>query len=169
MEPTPDQLKIIERVINRVAPRYKFGFHQVEDIKQEAYLICLEALDRYDQSRPLENFIARHVSNRLKTLRRNKYYRQNVQEREKSKHHKLNETKRNLVDLRSLGDEPLNIGYIEDFGEKLSSVEAIDLLMEKLSPSMRNDFLRLANGVNIKFYRKNALFNKVKEILGEDW
>lgn len=167
MEPTPDQLIIIERVINRVAPRYKFGYHQVDDIKQEAYLICLEALDRYDQSRPLENFIARHVSNRLKTLRRNKYFRQNVQEREKSKHHQLNETKRNLVDLRSLED--VNIGYMEDFGEKLSSLEALEILMDQLSPSMRNDFLRLANGVNIKFYRKHALFNKVKEILGEDW
>jgi len=41
--------------------------------------------------------------------------------------------------------------------------------MQELPPSMRNNFYRLANGVSIQSSKKQALFDKVKEILGENW
>ena len=70
MQPTQEQLEVIQRVIQRIAPKYKFAYFETDDIEQESYLICLEALENYDPSRPLENFIAKHLSNRLKTLSR---------------------------------------------------------------------------------------------------
>lgn len=175
MQPTQEQLEVIQRVIQRIAPKYKFAYFETDDIEQESYLICLEALENYDPSRPLENFIAKHLSNRLKTLRRNKYYRQNIPEDNKS-HTKLNENKKNLMDLRSFNsikeDSPdfLSLMYYhDDFNDNLSSSEAVEKVLGELTPEMRNDFLRAANGVSITHYRKRALFDKVKEILGENW
>ena len=42
----------------------------MDDIKQEAFMIAVEALEKYDESRPLENFLYISISNRLKNLLR---------------------------------------------------------------------------------------------------
>jgi RNA polymerase sigma factor (sigma-70 family) len=152
------------KVINRIAPKYTFGYYDVDDIKQEAYIICFEALEKYDPSRPFENFISKHLSNRLKTLIRDKYSRSNI---DSPKHEKLNQSKKNLMDLKS-SDGNYN-AFEENIIEKISTDEAVEILMKELPPSMRNNFYRLANGVSIQSAKKQNLFKKVKEILGEDW
>lgn len=157
-----EQLTIIQKVIDRIAPKYTFGFYEVEDVKQEAFIICAEALERYDEKRPLENFISKHLSNRLKTLKRDKYFRNNHTTT-------LNDAKKMLMDLGKSLKDSLHPYYIEDMEEKLSTQEALELVMEKLSPSMRNDFLRIANGVSIQSHKKTSLFEKIREILGENW
>jgi hypothetical protein len=124
----------------------------------------MEALSKYDKSRPFENFISKHLSNRLKTLIRDKYSRSKL---ESQKHEQLNQTKKNLIDFKSV--EGQHKIFEDDILEKISTEEAIDILMKELPPSMRNNFYRLANGVSIQSSKKAALFNKIKEILGEDW
>ena len=164
MEPTKEQQETILKVIERIAPRYVFGYYELDDIRQESYIICLEAISKYDKSRPFENFISKHLSNRLKTLIRDKYSRSKI---ESEKHEKLNQTKKNLVDLKSV--EGQHTLYGDDMLDRISTQEAMEILMQKLPPSMRNNFFRLANGVSIQSAKKNALFAKIKEILGEDW
>ena len=164
MQPTPQQQEIILKVIDRIAPRYTFSYYELDDIKQESFIICLEAVEKYDNSRPFENFISKHLSNRLKTLIRDKYSRSNI---ESEKHEKLNQSKKNLMDLKSV-DGSYKI-YEDDIIERMSTSEAIQTLMRELPPSMRNNFYRLANGVSIQSSKKQALFEKVKEILGENW
>ena len=74
--------KEVTETINKVADRYaykfQFGFYTPDDIRQEAFIIAMEAMDRYDESRPLENFLAVHVKNRLNNFKRDKYYRQQI-------------------------------------------------------------------------------------------
>lgn len=164
MQPTPEQQQTILKVIDRIAPRYVFSYYELDDIRQESYIICLEGLEKYDKSRPFENFISKHLSNRLKTLIRDKYSRSNI---ESEKHGQLNQSKRNLMDLKSVEGQHK---MCEDNAlEKILTEEAIEKLMRELPPSMRNNFYRLANGVSIQSAKKTALFQKVKEILGEDW
>jgi len=67
-------MKSIETVVNRIAPKYTFNGYDVDDIKQESFLICVDALDRYDENRPLENFLSVHLSNRLKNFVRDNFY-----------------------------------------------------------------------------------------------
>ena len=164
MQPTPQQQEIILKVIDRIAPKYTFSYYELDDIKQESFIICLEAVEKYDNSRPFENFISKHLSNRLKTLIRDKYSRSNI---ESEKHEKLNQSKKNLMDLKSV-DGSYKV-YEDDIIERMSTSEAIETLMRELPPSMRNNFYRLANGVSIQSSKKQALFDKIKEILGEDW
>ena len=164
MQPTPQQQEIILKVINRIAPKYTFSYYELDDIKQESFIICLEAVEKYDNSRPFENFISKHLSNRLKTLIRDKYSRSNI---ESEKHEKLNQSKKNLMDLKSV-DGSYKV-YEDDIIERMSTSEAMETLMRELPPSMRTNFYRLANGVSIQSSKKQALFDKIKEILGEDW
>ena len=37
-------------------------------------MICMDALNRYDQKRPLENFLSVNLSNRLKNFIRDNHY-----------------------------------------------------------------------------------------------
>ncbi len=67
-------LDTIQLIIGRIAPKYTFHGYDVDDIKQEAFLICVDALDRYDPSRPLENFLSVNLSNRLKNFVRDNNY-----------------------------------------------------------------------------------------------
>lgn len=165
---TPEQMKIIDKVVNRTASKYTFGFYELEDIKQESYIICLDALKNYDNNRPLENFLSKHLSNRLKDLKRNKYFRHNVVN---ENHVKLNQAKKNLMDLKQFCqiaeyDHPLEELDLED---RLSTSEALEKIMNEMSPSLRNDFLRMSHGVSISQSRKKTVLDKIMEILGEDW
>ena len=69
-----DVLDIIETICNRISPKYTFYGYTVDDIKQESFIICVEALNRYDGIRPLENFLSVNLSNRLKTFMRDNYF-----------------------------------------------------------------------------------------------
>lgn len=165
---TAEQMATIDKVVARTAPKYTFGFYELDDIKQESYIICFDALKNYDNNRPLENFLSKHLSNRLKDLKRNKYYRHNTNN---DNHAKLNLNKKNLMDLKQFCqiaeyDHPLEDPELE---EKLTTSEAIESVMENLAPSLRNDFLRMANGVSVTQSKKKAVIDKIKEILGEDW
>jgi len=70
-------LDAIERVVETLAPSFVFGCYDLNDVRQEGRLYALQVLadGKYDPARPLENFLYRHVCNRLINLRRNKYRR----------------------------------------------------------------------------------------------
>jgi DNA-directed RNA polymerase specialized sigma24 family protein len=51
----------IMKIAKRLAPKYVFSGYDVEDIEQEAFLIGIAGLDKYDTSRPLENFMYTHT------------------------------------------------------------------------------------------------------------
>ena len=68
-----ESLEIIDIVVNRIAPKYTFNGYDIDDIKQESFIICLEALKRYDNKRPLENFLSVNLSNRLKNFVRDNF------------------------------------------------------------------------------------------------
>ena len=69
-------LDIIDRVANGLAYKFRFGYYDLEDIKQHAKLEALQGLDKYDPSKgKLETFLWTHVRNRLSNLKRNKFER----------------------------------------------------------------------------------------------
>ncbi len=72
---TEDQVMTsIEKVIKRISPKYTFYGYTLDDIKQESFLICMDALNRYDEKRPLENFLSVNLSNRLKNFVRDNHF-----------------------------------------------------------------------------------------------
>ena len=53
---------VILKVCKKLAPKYVFASYEVEDIEQEAFMMGVEALNRYDSDKPLENFIYAHIN-----------------------------------------------------------------------------------------------------------
>ena len=68
-------IQIIDGIANRLAGKFKFGYHEIEDMKQQARLFAWQGLENYDGIRPLENFLWTHVRNRLYNFKRNNFGR----------------------------------------------------------------------------------------------
>ena len=68
-------LNIIEIISKKLAYKFKFGYHDYEDMKQQISIFALEGLKNYDHKRPLENFLWTHVRNRLFNYKRDNYQR----------------------------------------------------------------------------------------------
>lgn len=68
---------IIDEVAESLKYKFQFGYYEPGDIKQECYILSLEALEKYDNSKPLKPFLWTHLRNRLCNLKRKKYERIN--------------------------------------------------------------------------------------------
>jgi hypothetical protein len=68
-------LKVLDNISKRLGHKFKFGYHSYEDMKQQAAIFALEGLEKYDNKRPLENFLWTHVRNRLFNFKRDNYQR----------------------------------------------------------------------------------------------
>ena len=68
-------LKIVDIISKKLAYKFKFGYHDYEDMKQQISIFALEGLKNYDHTRPLENFLWTHVRNRLFNYKRDNYQR----------------------------------------------------------------------------------------------
>ena len=68
-------LSVLENISKRLGHKFKFGYHSYEDMKQQAAIFALEGLEKYDNKRPLENFLWTHVRNRLFNYKRDNYQR----------------------------------------------------------------------------------------------
>ena len=146
-------LEVINKICDRYAYKFKFGYYTPDDIRQEAFIIALDALERYEEGRPLENFLAVHVKNRLNNFKRDKYYRQN-QKKGDDKQEKLNNSKRYLMDtldISNIRDEKeksmrLDNSFIENIANK-SSHTCINLTpYQALETSGARDILTFSIG-----------------------
>jgi len=146
----------INIVINRIAPRYAFSGYDVDDIKQEAFMICMDALLRYDVNRPLENFLSVHLSNRLKNFVRDNYFTSSDQEKKKVLAPKQLSNDDNIIDNEI--DQDISIDNKE-----------IRKIIDKFLPfDYRSDYLKFVNDVSIPKKRKIQLFLVIKNILEEN-
>lgn len=68
-------LTVLDNISKRLGHKFKFGYHDFDDMKQQAAIFAMEGLEKYDNSRPLENFLWTHVRNRLFNYKRNNYQR----------------------------------------------------------------------------------------------
>lgn len=166
-----ETLSVIQKVAKRLAPRYKFGYHETEDIYQYAVIYGIEALSSYDSRRPLENYLAVVVGNKLKSFKRDNYERQDAV----SKHC---ESKKNLM-------EPIPIDNVDDELEPSMSVvhnihdmvvdhEMFKVIDNNIPAELRSDYLKIKHGEKILKSRKKLIEAAVIDILekngyGEAW
>lgn len=145
----------ISAVVNRIAPKYTFQGYEVEDIKQEAFLICMDALDRYDQKRPLENFLSVHLSNRLKNFIRDNYYVKDV-----------DESKKKILRAGSISDNPNIVELVNDL-DTIEIDELKKLIDKYLDPSYRADYLKILNNIYVNKKRRELITSEIITILKE--
>ena len=153
----------ITRVAKKLAPKFVFASYEVDDIEQEAFLMGGEALHRYDSSKPLENFMYAHISNRLKNFKRDNYYRfdygnaQKIQDRKKSILEPMD-----IAALYSVStdDETVSNAHI---------TEMIELIDRKLPAELRGDYLRLQNNASLPKGRKALIIDVIEQIINGEF
>lgn len=151
---------IVQKIAKRISHRYVFTSYEPCDIEQEAFLIAVEGLERYDSSKPLENFLYVHINNRLKNLKRKVYYRIETGEAQK-----IQDVKKHIL-------EAVDIDSTQSASSVCISSEAnikeiLQLIDERLPSSLRGDYLRLKNKGKITKARKHKITRAIENIIGD--
>jgi DNA-directed RNA polymerase specialized sigma24 family protein len=186
-------LQTIEIISKKLAYKFKFGYHELEDMKQQISIFALEGLKNYDYKRPLENFLWTHVRNRLFNYKRDNYQRpdkpcltcplydsqlQYSTSGCKKYNDKLccdlynswyhrNNSKKNLMHLNNLEDIQEIFPQKHNNPEKVSNNEIIDIIESKLNGEYRKLYLKYKNGTKISKSDLSKLVAKIQEVLDE--
>lgn len=188
-------LQAIENISKKLAYKFKFGYHEHEDMKQQIVVFALEGLKNYDGIRPLENFLWTHVRNRLFNYKRDNYQRPNKpcltcplydphNQNSKSQCSKFtnkndcdlysnwskrNNAKKNLMYLTGVEDFSLiHKTHSVNFDSIISNKEILDLLDNRLSGEERELYLKLRGGVKVNKADMTKLLKKIRFILGTE-
>lgn len=184
-------LEVLENISKRLVYKFKFGYHDIDDMKQQAAIFALEGLEKYDHSRPLENFLWTHVRNRLFNYKRNNYQRPDkpcltcplydakckVSNSQCSKYENKNDcelyeswTKRNISKKNIM--KPSYIDYdianSFNFDSIAENSEIIKFLDSNIQAEFRETYLRLKHGEKITKQKLSKLQAHI-EILMKDF
>ncbi len=158
-----ENLKIIEKVANNLAARYRIAYYDAEDIKQEIYIWSLEALEKYDGRGPLENFLMVNARNRCLLLKRS-FGRDDLKETQSAKALLARQSQANLLN-------PTNIEEVDvrQEPEESSQTEIQLALIEELMPrALRRDYIKYKNGEKISLCKVNKIRAAIVQILSEN-
>lgn len=164
---------IIERLAKSRSANGAFAYYENKDVSQEIWCMCLEALGRYDPTiGPIENYLVRHVTNRIKNLKRDKYFRPGSDVPTSG----LARTRMNLVNALPLGGG----GDVAEQGVLLCSssvgVDPIDYILceetllyirERLPEHLFEPFEELIGNNKVRNPLVEEIRQKVAEILSE--
>jgi DNA-directed RNA polymerase specialized sigma24 family protein len=145
--------ELINVVVNRIAPSYTFYGYEVSDIKQESWIICMKALDRYDGIRPLENFLSRNLANRLKTLIRDNHFNKDS-----------SEDKKRVLMPGQLSNEESTHFYETFMLDDMDVGELVDIIDNEIPFKHRANYIKLINGNHIPKKEKEELIEIVQKI-----
>ena len=148
-------IKEISAVIDRVAHKYTFYGYETDDIKQEAFIMCIDAMERYDENRPLENFLSVHLSNRLKNFVRDNHFTKDEEE------------KKRIVMPGQLNHEDRLVDQHNDDSESLDYQQMSYILDLKLPASVRADYLKIMHDAHVSKRRREEVLSLIKEIMEE--
>lgn len=180
-------LRIIDKVVNQLAPSFRFGCWDLDDLKQFGRLKALELLEKgtYEVGRPLEAYIYTHCRNRYINLRRDELTRYDPpceacaagtfcngdtpcekfacwQQR--------NHAKANLqrpIDIDHVADE-VRMHRASEVEAEASINESLRLIDANLPVELRSDYLKMRAGVSVPKMRRIEVERAVSEILKGD-
>lgn len=151
-----DILAVISKVIARQVGGYNVLGYDREDLEQEAFIICAEALPSHDGIRPLENFLAVHLSYRLKSFVRDKHKLQ-------GKYAETTQKLMKAVDIDSVNwDAERSLTARDDVLEDVELRDLIKTIDRYLPISLRQDYLKMRAGIKINRGREK----KIREFIG---
>jgi hypothetical protein len=181
-----DANEIIERIATRLGQKFRFGYHTLDDMKQQAALFAWEGInDSWDPERPLENFLWIHVRNRLYNFKRNNYGRPEKPcdscplyvNKECTKFDEMldcnlykgwmdrNAAKRNLMSSYStIYEKEEESSALDD----LFTRDIINLLDEELHVQFREDWIRFTNNLKLPKARRERILEEIVIVLKEN-
>ncbi len=182
---TKDELlRIADPIIAKIAKTrktQKFAYYEGVDIEQEVWVFCLQALGRYDPDKAsgdisiekrIEHFLNNHVTNRIKNLMRDKYFRPENKTVPKFGNSR---TRMDLVNALPLDICDANniekiLGSGANYNDPVSSLlakETIHLILSKLPSELIDPFESIIGGNKVRKGIEMYLQEEVARILQE--
>lgn len=184
-----DFLVVLDNISKRLGHKFRFGYHDFDDMKQQAAIFAMEGLEKYDNTRPLENFLWTHVRNRLFNYKRNNYQRPDkpcftcpffdktyqcssnqCSEYIDKAECKLfsawslrNEAKKNIMQPSCLDHDNSNPPDL--FFSATQNQELIKILDEHIQADFRENYLKLKHGIKINKTHLSKLQKHISEIM----
>jgi len=187
-------LSIIQTAVSYLAPSFKFGYFDIEDMKQEGTIFCLEALDSFDFSKSTQEnvgdalltFLKTHVRWRFLNMRRKQLTRAeppqcNCKLCSCDSEDRLdcpkysNWVKRNMSKKSLM--EPFDVDEVhttaastfQNIDDIVISSDILSILDEHIPANIRGDYKRFIEGVSIPKSKRERLISHIKSILSEKW
>lgn len=183
-EAEADIFRIVQQVARGLAPKYTYGYHTRQDIEHDAVILALEVLEgeKYDASRPLENFLYVHLGRRLTNNIRRHFYRGEPPCtccdplnpppspcRKWIDWHRRNTSKQNIMkplDVSNVNDEhEPRMASPSSVAEDASLNELLSLIDRRLPIDLRADYLRMREHVMVPKARRQRVREAVLEII----
>lgn len=184
-------LDVLDTISKKLIYKFKFGYHEIEDMKQQAAIFAIEGLNNYDGKRPLENFLWTHVRNRLFNFKRDNYFRpDNVcvgcpffdpkykkSSNQCSKYTNKNDcsiysqwqnrnsTKKNLMKPSNIEKESNLHNTDINTLDIINNQEIITLIEQKISTKHRETYLKLKGGIKVPKQDLIKLRDHIQHIL----
>lgn len=183
-------IALIQKISTRLSNKFKFGYHTKEDIAQQGFIFGMQGLQKYDNKRPLENFLWVHIRNRLKNYKRDEYERPDnpcencIQYSDECNKHDdvmackvysnwyyRNQTKKNLMNpigLSSVDDVQEQYMRTCDVADDMASyAELKQILDDHLPLEYRADYLKMTTSVYVPKHKREKIQSIIIEILEE--
>jgi|TARA_R110000824_G_scaffold1679_3_gene8355 DNA-directed RNA polymerase specialized sigma24 family protein len=179
-------IDIINIVADRLCYKFKFGYHSADDMKQQARLFAWEGMEKYDEKRPLENFLWTHVRNRLYNFKRNNYSRLEkpcdtcefyISKKCTAFDDQMECSLYKGWSDRNSAKKSLMHSISVDFDQKeednsvlgtIQSKELVELVDSELHVSFREDWIRFINNLKLSKTKKDRLVEEIKNVLEEN-
>jgi DNA-directed RNA polymerase specialized sigma24 family protein len=187
-------LRVLDIISKKLAYKFKFGYHDYDDMKQQISIFALEGLKNYDHSRPLENFLWTHVRNRLFNYKRDNYQRPNKPcltcplydphckksnsecEQYSNKNDcslyeswiNRNNTKKNLMHLTNIEDTKDFCSNDDLLADNIMTKEILELVENNLNGEYRTIYLKVKSGIKVHKSDMDKLTAKLREIINKD-
>lgn len=187
-------LDTIDTISKKLSYKFKFGYHEIEDMRQQISVFAIEGLQNYDHKRPLENFLWTHVRNRLFNFKRDNYQRPdkpcntcpffdkhagdssndclkftNKTDCDLYKSwHSRNNAKKNLMYLNTIEELKDYLSAQDKTGAtNVEEQELLDILDEELHGETREIYLKIKMGSKVYKNELSKLLNKIKELIND--
>ena len=183
-------IRVLDNISKRLGHKFRFGYHDFEDMKQQAAIFALEGLEKYDNTKPLENFLWTHVRNRLFNYKRNNYQRPDkpclncplFDKSYKCSNNQCsaftnksdcelyaawasrNEAKKNIMQPSYIEHDLLQKKH-EDLSSDIQNKEIIDYLDAEVSLEHRENYLKLKHGDKIPKQQLLKLQKYISELM----
>lgn len=146
-------VETIVRVCDRIAHKYTFYGYGPEDMKQEAFIICMEALEKYDNARPLENFLSFILPGRLINVIRNNHFVKGSKD-----------DKKKVAMPGQLANAEATHYYESFMLDDLDIYELFNVVDDKIPYEFRDSYLKLLNGVHLDKKSREQVIEVIREI-----
>lgn len=171
-------IDIINGILDVLSPQYKFGYYDIDDIRQEGFIFAIEVIKKYNKSRgSLVTFLWTHIKNRLINLKRDKLVRPyspcscndclNGNSNNCKRYQKWlvnNTAKKSLAETNEL----IDVEGIDDTISQLLRNELCSIIDCNLPVELRSDYRKIVEGQNLTRKRRTVILEEVKRILNEN-